>query len=201
MGGSARIWNYNPDPVWVSSAFWISVAQASPHRWAQIGWVKDATALYDTGAYERVFLQIKNGPGSYSTLFYQSNGSWTDEASTAVSPTSEDLYEVYQSGDNWFIRYDYGTAYTEPHTFTPHAIVVGGETKSYQPVSGGIAKGDHAPGDRTNKIRMNNIKKNVNGSWSSATLGPGERSDLPMKTDRQGGSGESFRIWDDRCSS
>ena len=198
-GMSARIWNYHPTPIWGVSTATIGVGDEGTQRWAQVGWVK-AWDPFSTYGSSRVFLQVQNtGGGNPHTRFYHSNGQWKSSANGAIVPDDEKFYEVYKHGNDWQIRYENGTVYNYSSSWEPDFLIGQGETERFLYMASGTDKGDHAPGDKSNKVQFNHMKKNVDGTWSDPSLLEAWRHD-PMEVDTDNwGPGVGFRVWDDRC--
>ena len=198
-GVSADLWNYNPSPIFKRDEFYVVVWQTSTdystaHR-AAIGWVK-----YNGDSNARVFEEVSPDSGTTHRLYYHSDGTWTSSYATATVPTASVLYEVYKYGGYWYLTYNYGTSFVSPWSTTWNAnqLRIGGEADEYYPASP-LAKGDHFPGDTSNKIHADYPKRDVNGVWSD-TMMQTTSAQAQGSVDKNNGSGDGIRVWDNRCS-
>lgn len=111
QGVSADLWNYDPDPVWSGAGFWVAVSVDGGSRWIQVGWWMDGA---DTQS--RVFLQYKKNDGTLVDRWYHSDDTWKTTSSGAVNPTAAKKYEVFRSSGTWYVRYDFGSQFTDTST-------------------------------------------------------------------------------------
>lgn len=134
---------------------------------------------------------------------YFTGTSWVASSSTATTPSSGDLFEVFKFNNQWWFTHDYGTTYKHASgTWIPELIQVLGEVHDY---SSSTEEGDHFPGDTSTKISANDSQKNISGTWSDTSLtavvvpssspvGDADLINSYLFTD-------GVRIWDTRCSS
>jgi hypothetical protein len=172
-GSSAELWNYDPTTVHKASTFWTMVMEVDGTflYWVQIGWM---SWYQDDDDQSRVFMQLVDADSDFQWRYLKPDGSWSNNwvnSEDGVHPTSEDVYEIYTNGSDWNFVYDHNTAdkYTFGRDFDPEEVQVYGEVLNYDTGN----KGDHAPGDTSNKIQANLSKKNISGTWSNTSLGGG----------------------------
>ncbi|GEM_PF-3479653 len=217
-GSSAELWNYDPNPIFAASAFWTMLTVEGEAEWAQIGWASVSGDFWDP-KQSGVFLQLLDSTGpTLWTGYLKSDDTWQYDLDLsgiedAVHPTSEDMYEIYTWGSDWWFVYNHDTdaKMVLSRDFDPDEIIVAGEVQDY--ASGN--KGDHAPGHTTgNPLQANLSKKNVNGTWSNTSLtfheSTGPFDDNPDNPDQDSSTdgvdfdnftGDGIRVWDQRCSS
>ncbi|MCI0438192.1 MAG: hypothetical protein L0177_03570 [Chloroflexi bacterium] len=196
-GARADLWNYDPTPVFDEnpSTFWVMVWKDSPDKWAQIGWI-----MWGDQDESKVFLQVLPDTGPAITRYRQSDGSWSSNVSSAVHPTASKQYEVFRFNGEWWLSYDFGGDYFKKGTnWEAEHVRVAGETQTYEAVAG-TDKGDHFPGDLSNKIQANNVGKNVSGTWSDTSLSEINSGSGNGDSDLSNSSGDGVRVWDVRCN-
>ncbi|MBI2171785.1 MAG: hypothetical protein HYU30_07170 [Chloroflexi bacterium] len=191
-GIRANLWNYNPAPVYKATGFWVMLTDGS--NYAQTGWWE-----YDgiTGAKEYVWSQYSwNGGGNWETKWYNtSTALWQDTPHTEP-PSSKEYSTMFVPLQGEYnqaqMQYDGGTTRNVSITWTPTKWQSFGETLNYDTPN----KGDHVPGDTTNKIHGDNVMyRDSSYSWQSASMSNYKEGHGDVELIYQG-----FRIWDTRCS-
>ncbi len=195
-GVSATLDDYDPNPVFEESWFFVEISRSNGFEYLRVGW-----AEWDQYASSpRVIVEMSDANDREWWVYRGSLNGWSSNLglhwSGAVEPPFNKQYEVFEFNNEWWASYDFGTTLKIPTEWSQTHAGVFGMVASYATGD----KGDQAPGDPSNKVESQDTKKNINGVWSNTSLGaPWTYEEGPFDVEDNVGSGDGVRVHDTRC--